>query len=794
MTANCISNLDTLIEDHEITAENEATVSTALLEDNNKSVSTKKSSIPLLDMIITGSGHHNKKSYSKINKSTHSDNDSINNKSSFDKLTLKDGLSSSSKTLSSNVNTIKDCPLCMDEYPEDNIVTIACCNHRACLDCIKAYLRIEIMESRVNISCPECSEMIHPNEIYTLLKNFPELLEKYENFSLRRVLALDPDTRWCPAPDCDYAVIAQSCAACPQLKCGRIECSTLFCYHCKNIWHESQTCDEARRKRMAKDSTTKKGYKRSTPGDKLNKGDVKACPRCKTLIVKMNDGSCNHMNCAVCNTEFCWLCLKEISDLHYLSLSGCSFWGKKPWNRKKKLLWQIGTLIGAPVGIGLIACMAIPGIIGGFPFMVGRKVYQKLSSKSKFQRRFLTSLSVVGGVIASPVLAVMAVGVGVPVLLAYVYGVVPLSICRNGDCGGGRNVDEDDELSMASDNIMDLFDDDFESVSKSFDRTNIIEKIPTEGNKRMSMNSELSKLINNKEQGSIKSTLAIKNGRNGVGVDIYNGSRRRVSADSYMIIGEEKTNYDDASVMGMAGSKYHFDDKSVNTVYTINSGAQLENLNNSGDCNSTNALSGFVLDNKSLSESANGDNKNNLSSGGIFSIGGTELRLQNGGDSSSISSLKPYKIMFAGGKTIDMSNYNEPYPYQAKVFSTDTATLFSKEHSTTSTSSKSPHPNDDPYHIYSVLDRFKSVVSDDVCSDEQYHPSRSTNTKSQKYKYSSSNQSIEVNTSMEVNNRTPTDTILNIDESGTTHKVSKKNSRSIWNRIFKSKAKTGSDV
>ncbi|CEF63213.1 Zinc finger, RING-type domain and Zinc finger, C6HC-type domain and Zinc finger, RING/FYVE/PHD-type domain-containing protein [Strongyloides ratti] len=782
MTANCISNLDTLIEDHEIIVEIEATISTALLEDNNKSISSKKSSLPLFDMIVTGSGHHNKISYSKISKSTNSDSESINNKSSFDKLTLKDGLSSSNKTLSSNMNNIKDCPLCMDEYPEDNIVTIACCNHKACLDCIKAYLRIEIMESRVSISCPECSEMIHPNEIYSLLKNLPELLEKYENFSLRRVLALDPDTRWCPAPDCDYAVIAQSCAACPQLKCGRIECSTLFCYHCKNIWHESQTCDEARRKRMTKDGTSKKGYKRSTPGDKLNRGDVKACPRCKTLIVKMNDGSCNHMNCTVCNTEFCWLCLKEISDLHYLSLSGCSFWGKKPWNRKKKLLWQIGTLIGAPVGIGLIACMAIPGIIGGFPFMVGRKVYQKLSSKSKFQRRFLTSLSVVGGVIASPVLAVMAVGVGVPVLLAYVYGVVPLSICRNGDCGGGRNVEEDDDLSMGSENIMDLFDEDFESVSKSFDRSNNAEKNHSDGNKRMSMNSDISKVMNNKEQGSIKSTLAIKNGKNGIGIDIYNGSRRRISVDSYIIIGEEKTNYDDASVMGMAG------------IYTINSGAQLENLNNSGDCNSTNALSGFILDNKSLSESANGDNKNTLSSNGIFSIGGTELKLYNGGDSSSTSSSKPYKIIFSGGKTVDMSNYNEPYPYQAKVFSTDTSTLFSKEHSNTSCSSKTSQPNDDPYHIYSVLDRFKSVVSDDVCPEEPYHPSRSANTKSQKYKYSSSIQSIEANSSNEINNTAPFDTILSIDESGATNKVNKKNSRSIWNRIFKSKTKAGSDV
>ncbi len=47
-------------------------------------------------------------------------------------------------------------------------------------------------------------------------------------------------------------------------------------------------------------------------------GDIKPCPRCAAFIVKMDDGSCNHMTCAVCGAEFCWLCMKEISDLHYL--------------------------------------------------------------------------------------------------------------------------------------------------------------------------------------------------------------------------------------------------------------------------------------------------------------------------------------------------------------------------------------------------------------------------------------------------------------------------------------------
>ena len=35
----------------------------------------------------------------------------------------------------------------------------------------------------------------------------------------------------------------------------------------------------------------------------VNPGDLKNCPRCRTLIMKANDGSCNHMTCALCGTS-----------------------------------------------------------------------------------------------------------------------------------------------------------------------------------------------------------------------------------------------------------------------------------------------------------------------------------------------------------------------------------------------------------------------------------------------------------------------------------------------------------
>nr|XP_046197856.1 E3 ubiquitin-protein ligase RNF19A-like [Oncorhynchus gorbuscha] len=56
----------------------------------------------------------------------------------------------------------------------------------------------------------------------------------------------------------------------------------------------------------------------------------------------------------------------------------------------------------------------------------------------------------------SPVVAAVSVGIGVPIMLAYVYGVVPISLCRSGGCGvstgngKGVRIEFDDENQMTA--------------------------------------------------------------------------------------------------------------------------------------------------------------------------------------------------------------------------------------------------------------------------------------------------------------------------------------------------------
>uniref|UniRef100_A0A915M4Z4 RBR-type E3 ubiquitin transferase n=1 Tax=Meloidogyne javanica TaxID=6303 RepID=A0A915M4Z4_MELJA len=411
-----------------------------------------------------------------------------------DKLSIKSGVSMAASSNSgpsesifsagsaqSNTSGIKscmkqECPICCIRQSAQNFYRFKACTHIFCKCCLVKFISVEIAESRTNISCPECPVSLQISDIYNLLSHQPEMLERFELYSLRRILSIDPDTLIVKVIGIQTKLV---------IKLDRDRFSIL---------HE-----------------------------------MKACPRCGALITKMNDGSCNHMQCALCNAEFCWLCLKQINELHYLSPTGCTFWGKKPWTRKKKLLWQIGTLIGAPLGIALIAGLAVPGIICGVPIFIGRKTYQRFSNLSRTKRQLATALSVVGSLVISPVLAVMTVGVGVPIMLAYVYGVVPLSLCRNGACGGGGG----GGTSQNEDNVggNSTFRDEEEKIV-----------LTAEGNKNVN---------NNRENSSTTKTISKSSFH-----------QRRQSIASFGLVSlTDKPNTEDASIQAIAGSQYNYDNR-----------------------------------------------------------------------------------------------------------------------------------------------------------------------------------------------------------------------------------------
>jgi len=72
-----------------------------------------------------------------------------------------------------------ECPICygaVESFPD----VVSCQNHRACSDCWREYLRIQITESRVNLTCFQCSKPLHPNGMLFKLQFLENLDFKIE--------------------------------------------------------------------------------------------------------------------------------------------------------------------------------------------------------------------------------------------------------------------------------------------------------------------------------------------------------------------------------------------------------------------------------------------------------------------------------------------------------------------------------------------------------------------------------------------------------------------------------------
>ena len=66
---------------------------------------------------------------------------------------------------------VKECPLCMAECTLDQFPHLRNCPHLFCMECLHTYTKLEIHEGRVNLKCPQCNELIHPNGKILRLSN-----------------------------------------------------------------------------------------------------------------------------------------------------------------------------------------------------------------------------------------------------------------------------------------------------------------------------------------------------------------------------------------------------------------------------------------------------------------------------------------------------------------------------------------------------------------------------------------------------------------------------------------------
>jgi ariadne-1 len=112
--------------------------------------------------------------------------------------------------------------------------------------------------------------------------------------------------KWCPAPNCVYAVDCKVKAKdlmriVPTVHCN---CGHDFCFGCTLNDHQPAPCALVKKwlKKCEDDSETANWISANT----------KECPKCHSTIEK--NGGCNHMTCRKCRHEFCWMCMGVWSE------------------------------------------------------------------------------------------------------------------------------------------------------------------------------------------------------------------------------------------------------------------------------------------------------------------------------------------------------------------------------------------------------------------------------------------------------------------------------------------------
>ncbi|MCJ1258768.1 hypothetical protein MMC24_006601 [Lignoscripta atroalba] len=195
-----------------------------------------------------------------------------------------------------------------------------CCEDKPGLE--TQYLAQKIKEEgeAARIQCPTtgCNRIVDSKSLDLLVAT--ELKERYQVLLTRTYVDDRENLKWCPAPNCEYAV---ECAV-KKKDLGRIvptvacSCRHRFCFGCTMNDHQPAPCSLVKRwsKKCEDDSETANWISANT----------KECPKCVSTIEK--NGGCNHMTCRKCKHEFCWMCMGLWSE-HGTSWYNCNRFEEK---------------------------------------------------------------------------------------------------------------------------------------------------------------------------------------------------------------------------------------------------------------------------------------------------------------------------------------------------------------------------------------------------------------------------------------------------------------------------------
>ena len=141
----------------------------------------------------------------------------------------------------------------------------------------------------------QCKVKLTNEFIISHLRGNAMFQQNFEDFKEKASIINDPNKKFCPTANCKSYFRKN-----PLNKFVTCQNGREWCYECLKEWHDGTTCEEIQDKEF----------------QLWSKGKIlKKCPRCQ-IYTEKNEG-CNHMTCAECKYQWCWLCEGEYKYGHY---------------------------------------------------------------------------------------------------------------------------------------------------------------------------------------------------------------------------------------------------------------------------------------------------------------------------------------------------------------------------------------------------------------------------------------------------------------------------------------------
>ncbi|XP_029957899.1 ankyrin repeat and IBR domain-containing protein 1 [Salarias fasciatus] len=219
------------------------------------------------------------------------------------------------------------CGICMSSISVFEEPVDMSCGHEFCRACWEGFLNLKIQEGEAhNIFCPafDCYQLVPVEVIESVVSR--EMDRRYLQFDIKAFVENNSAIRWCPEAGCERAVRLSTQGpgtstsdplSFPLLRAPAVDCGKghLFCWECRGEAHEP--CDCETWKMWLQKVTEMKPEELAGVSEAYEDAanclwlltNSKSCANCKSPIQK-NEG-CNHMQCAKCKYDFCWICLEE---------------------------------------------------------------------------------------------------------------------------------------------------------------------------------------------------------------------------------------------------------------------------------------------------------------------------------------------------------------------------------------------------------------------------------------------------------------------------------------------------